>query len=55
MTRRGMWGVGVLVLAQVALGATTVLLGLAPGLQAAHVAVGAAVWAGVVLAAGPGT
>jgi len=53
--RRGMWGVGVLVLAQVALGATTVLLGLPPGLQAAHVAVGAAVWAGVVLAAGPGT
>ena len=49
--RRGVWVVGVLVLAQVALGAATVLLGLPPGLQAAHVAVGAAVWAGVVLAA----
>jgi heme A synthase len=49
--RRGMWGVGVLVLVQVALGAATVLLGLPPGLQAAHVAVGAALWAGVVLAA----
>ena len=48
--RRGLWGVGVLVLAQVALGAATVLLGLPPALQAAHVAVGAAVWAGVVLA-----
>ena len=48
--RRGAWGVGVLVLVQVALGAATVLSGLAPGLQAAHVAVGAAVWAGVVLA-----
>jgi heme A synthase len=40
-----------LVLLQVAVGAATVLLGLPPGLQAAHVAVGAAVWAGVVLAA----
>jgi cytochrome c oxidase assembly protein subunit 15 len=47
--RRGAWGVGALVLVQVALGAATVLLGLPPGLQAAHVAVGAAVWAGVVL------
>jgi cytochrome c oxidase assembly protein subunit 15 len=51
--RRGMWGVGGLVLVQVALGAVTVLLGLPPGLQAAHVAVGAAVWAAVVLAACP--
>src|SRR5258705_307415 len=49
---RGMWGVGVLVLVQVALGAATVLLGLPPGLQAAHVAVGAAVWAGLVIATG---
>ena len=49
--RRGMWRVGVLVLVQVALGAATVLLGLPPGLQAAHVAVGAAVWAGAVLTA----
>jgi cytochrome c oxidase assembly protein subunit 15 len=49
--RRGVWGVGVLVLIQVAVGAATVLLALPPGLQAAHVAVGAAVWAGAVLAA----
>jgi len=47
---RGAWGVVALVALQVALGAATVLLGLPPGLQAAHVAVGAAVWAGVVLA-----
>ena len=40
-----------LVALQVAVGAATVLLGLPGGLQAAHVAVGAAVWAGVVLAA----
>jgi heme A synthase len=38
-----------LVLLQVGVGAATVLLGLPPGLQAVHVAVGAAVWAGVVL------
>ena len=48
--KRGAWGVGALVLVQVALGAATVLFGLPPELQAAHVAVGAAVWAGVVLA-----
>jgi heme A synthase len=48
---RGAWGVVALVALQVALGAATVLLGLPPGLQAAHVAVGAAVWAGAVLAA----
>jgi heme A synthase len=48
--RRGMWGVAALVLLQVALGAATVLLGLPGVLQAAHVAVGAAVWAGVILA-----
>jgi len=47
---RGAWGVVALVALQVALGAATVLLGLPPGLQAAHVAIGAAVWAGVVLA-----
>ena len=47
---RGAWGVLALVALQVAVGAATVLLGLPPGLQAAHVAVGAAVWAGVVLA-----
>lgn len=40
-----------LVLLQVAVGAATVLLGLPPGLQAAHVAVGAAVWAAVILGA----
>jgi cytochrome c oxidase assembly protein subunit 15 len=49
--KRGAWGVVALVALQAALGAATVLLGLPPGLQAAHVAVGAAVWAGVVLAA----
>jgi heme A synthase len=36
---------------QVAIGAATVLMGLPRGLQAAHVAVGTAVWAGVVLTA----
>jgi heme A synthase len=40
-----------LIVLQVLIGAATVLLGLPAGLQAAHVAVGAAVWAGVVLAA----
>jgi len=49
--RRRAWGVATLVVVQVALGAATVLLGLPPALQAAHVAVGAAVWAGLVLAA----
>lgn len=39
-----------LVVLQIAIGAATVLLGLPSGLQAAHVAVGAAVWAGMVLA-----
>jgi heme A synthase len=39
-----------LIALQVGIGAATVLLGLPPGLQAAHVAVGTAVWAGVVLA-----
>ena len=46
---RGAWGALGLVLLQVALGAATVLLGLPPALQAAHVAVGAAVWASLVL------
>ena len=45
------WAVLALVLLQVAIGAGTVLMGLPPAMQAAHVAVGAAVWAGVVLAA----
>jgi heme A synthase len=36
---------------QVAIGAATVLIGLPRGLQAAHVAVGTAVWAGVMLTA----
>src|SRR5882672_973725 len=40
-----------LVVLQIGVGAATVLLGLPSGLQAAHVAVGAAVWAAVVLAA----
>jgi heme a synthase len=39
-----------LVVLQIAIGAATVLLGLPSGLQAAHVAVGSAVWAAVVLA-----
>lgn len=39
-----------LVVAQVALGAATVLMGLPPGLQAAHLAVGTAVWGGAVTA-----
>jgi len=38
-----------LVMLQIAIGAGTVLLGLPSGLQALHVAVGSAVWAGVVL------
>src|SRR5216117_2276631 len=40
-----------LVMLQICVGAATVLLGLPRGLQAAHVAGGAAVWAGAVLAA----
>jgi heme A synthase len=38
-----------LIFVQVGIGAATVLLGLPSGLQAAHVAVGTAVWAGVTL------
>jgi len=49
--RRGAWGVVALVALQVAVGAATVLLSLPAGLQALHVAVGAAVWAAVVIAA----
>jgi heme A synthase len=49
--RRAAWGVVALVALQVTVGAATVLLGLPPTFQAAHVAVGAAVWAEVVLAA----
>jgi len=41
----------VLVLVQVVIGAATVLLGLPPALQAAHLAVGTAVWGAVVLSA----
>lgn len=40
-----------LVAVQVSIGAATVLLGLPSGLQAAHVAVGTAVWAAAVVAA----
>jgi heme A synthase len=39
-----------LVMLQLTVGATMVLLALPPILQAAHVAVGAAVWSAVVLA-----
>jgi len=50
-TRRAWtWGVVALVILQVAVGAVMVLLALPPPLQAAHVAVGAAVWAALVLA-----
>ncbi|MGH7520811.1 MAG: COX15/CtaA family protein [Gemmatimonadales bacterium] len=38
-----------LIVVQIGIGAATVLLGLPRGLQAAHVAVGTAVWVGVVL------
>jgi len=49
--RRGAWYVVALVTLQVAVAAAMVLLVLPQPLQAAHVAVGAAVWAGLVLAA----
>ncbi len=48
--RRVAWFVVGLVTLQVAVAATMVLLALPPPLQAAHVAVGTAVWAGLVLA-----
>src|SRR5437867_2271740 len=48
--RRGAWSVVALVTLQVAVAAAMVLSGLPQPLQAAHVAVGAAVWAAVVLA-----
>src|SRR3989475_2275720 len=47
---RWAWGVVALVLLQIAVGAVMVLLALPPPLQAAHVAVGAAVWGALVLA-----
>ena len=47
---RWAWGVVGLVVLQIAVGAVMVLLALPPPLQAAHVAVGAAVWAALVLA-----
>ncbi len=48
--RRGPAIIFALVMLQLTLGATMVLLGLPPILQAAHVAVGAGVWSAVVLA-----
>ena len=48
--RRGAWYVMALVTLQIAVAAAMVLLGLPRPLQAGHVAVGAAVWAGLVLA-----
>ena len=48
--RRGAWYVVGLVTLQVVVAAALVLLALPPPLQAAHVAVGTAVWAGLVLA-----
>ncbi|HYL55627.1 MAG TPA: COX15/CtaA family protein [Gemmatimonadales bacterium] len=47
---RSAWGVVVLVTLQVAVAAAMILLALPQPLQAAHVAVGAAVWAALVLA-----
>jgi len=44
---RSSWGWSCL---QIGIGAAIVLLGLPSGLRAAHVAVGAAVWSGIVLA-----
>ena len=49
--RGGAFIVAGLVALQVSIGAATVLLGLPSGLQAAHVAVGTAVWAAVVVTA----
>lgn len=49
--RRDAWGVAALITLQGAIAAALVLRGLPPVLQAAHVAVGGAVWAGLVLAA----
>ena len=46
---RASFGVLALIVVQIGIGAATVLLGLPGGLQAAHVAVGTAVWAGVTL------
>src|SRR3989449_9500507 len=48
--RRGAWYVVGLVTLQVAVAAAMVVLALPPPLQAAHLAVGTAVWAGLVLA-----
>jgi len=48
--RRGAWGVVALVALQIAVAAALVLFGLPRSLQALHVAVGAGVWAGLVLA-----
>ena len=48
--QRGAWYVVALVALQVAVAAVMVLLALPPPLQATHVAVGTAVWAGLVLA-----
>ncbi len=49
--RRGAWYVVALVAVQIAVAAGMVLSALPPVLQATHVAVGAGVWAGLVLAA----
>jgi len=48
--KRAAWYAVALVTVQVAVAAAMVLLALPPLLQAAHVAVGAAVWGGLVLA-----
>jgi len=49
--RRGPWGVAALLALQVAVAAAMVLLARPPALQAAHAAVGTAVWAALVRAA----
>jgi heme a synthase len=49
--RRAVWGVAALVSAQAVVAAAMVLLRLPPALAAAHVALGAAVWGGLVIAA----
>ena len=49
--RRGAWWVVALVAVLITVAGAMVLLTLPPALQAAHVALGAAVWAGLVLAA----
>ncbi len=50
---RRAWGLLAIVVLQIAIAATMIQLGFPGALQAAHAAVGAGVWAGVVIAATP--